>query len=84
MQCTVKLFSHNECIHSVIVRRFLIQQGIPFEEFDIERMPGALQELLKLSDSARHVPILTVNGKIFMDFDDKIARRIVAEVERSG
>jgi len=81
MQNAVKLFSHNECIHSLVVRRFLLQQGIPFEEYDVERSPGAMEALLNLSDSAKHVPILSVNGLVFMDFDDKVARRILSEAK---
>jgi len=77
----MQLFSHNECIHSLVVRRFLVQQGIPFEEFDIERSPGAMEALLRLSDSAGHVPVWSVNGLVFMDFDDQVARRIVSEAK---
>jgi len=82
MQGAVRLFSHNQCIHSVVVRRFLIEQGIPFEELDIERSPGAMEALLSLSNAIMHVPALTVNGLLFIDFDKEIARRVVSEAKR--
>jgi len=73
----VKLFSHNECRLCVVLRRFLTEHDIPFEEVDIERTPGALDELVEVTGSATHVPVLTVDGAIFVDFDETIAARIL-------
>jgi len=74
---TVKLFSHNECVHCVAARKFLSAHQIFFEEVDVEYTPGALQELTKLMGFARHVPVLAVNEEVFIDFDSKIGERIV-------
>jgi glutaredoxin len=79
----VKLFSHNECRHGVAVRRFLTEHDIPFEEADIERTPGALDELVELTGSARHVPVVVVNGQMFIDFDESVAATILQTVSKS-
>jgi len=73
----IKLFSHNECVHCVAARKFLSAHQIFFEEVDVEYTPGALQELTKLTGSPRHVPVLSVNEEVFIDFDRKIGERIV-------
>jgi glutaredoxin len=77
----IKLFSHNECIHCVAARRFLSAHQIFFEEVDVENTPGALQELTRLTGSARHVPVLAVNEEVFIDFDSKIGERIIKRVK---
>jgi glutaredoxin len=76
----VKLYSHNDCVHCVAARRFLSAHRIFFEEVDVEYTPGALQELTKLTGSARHVPVLAVNEEVFIDFDSKVGERIVKEL----
>ncbi|MFI5450349.1 MAG: glutaredoxin family protein [Candidatus Bathyarchaeia archaeon] len=76
---TIKLFSHNECVHCLAVRRFLIERHIHFEEVDVERTPGALQELTALTGSAIHVPFLTVNQEAFIALDQKTAHRIIEQ-----
>jgi glutaredoxin len=58
------------------VRRFLSERHIHFEEVDVERTPGALQELVALTGSATHVPLLTVKQEAFIALD-KIAHRII-------
>jgi len=73
----IKLFSHNECVHCLAVRRFLSERHIHFEEVDVERTPGALQELVALTGSAIHVPLLTVNQEAFIALDHKTAHRII-------
>jgi glutaredoxin len=75
----IKLFSHNECVHCVAARKFLSAHQIFFEEVDVEYTPGALQELAKLMGSPRHVPVLAVDGEVFIDFDNKIGERIVKQ-----
>jgi glutaredoxin len=73
----VKLFTHNECVHCVAVRRFLSEHDIPFSDVDIERTPGALDELVQLTGSATHVPVIAVDDSVFVDFDESIARKLL-------
>lgn len=79
----MKLFSHNECRFCVVVRRFLNEHDIPFQEVDIEKTPGALDELVERTGSATHVPVLTVDEEVFIDFDGSIATRILELTDKS-
>ena len=76
-KATVKLFSHNDCVHCLAVRRFLVQCHVPFAEVDVERTPDALQELVELSGSATHVPLLTLTREAFLALNKKTARRVI-------
>ncbi len=80
----MKLFSHNECNLCFVVRRFLTEHGISFQEFDIARTPGALDELVELTGSATHVPVLSVDDEVFIDFDATIAMRILELTNESS
>jgi glutaredoxin len=75
-KAAIKLFSHNECVHCLAVRRFLSQCHVPFAEVDVERTPGALRELVELTGSATHVPLLTVNREAFLALS-KAASRVI-------
>jgi glutaredoxin len=55
----------------------LSEHDIPFQEVDIERTPGALDELVELTGSATHVPVLSVEDEVFIDFDEAVATRIL-------
>jgi len=61
------------------VRRFLSEHHIFFEEQDVERTPGAMGELIELTGSAAHVPLLTVKKESFIALDQKTASRIVEQ-----
>jgi arsenate reductase-like glutaredoxin family protein len=74
----VKLYAHGaECKECVVVRKFLTNHAIPFDEFDIDRSSRALQELVDLTGSAPHVSVIVVNQETFVDFDDEIASRVL-------
>jgi glutaredoxin len=75
---TVKLYAHGaECRECLIVRKFLTDHAIAFDEFDIDRSSKALQELVELTGSATHVPVIVVDQETFVDFDEEIASRVL-------
>ncbi len=73
----VTLFTHNECKQCIAVRRFLTENNIAFDELDVELDSSALQQVVELTGSATHVPVLRVEDEVFIDFDDEIAKRIL-------
>jgi glutaredoxin len=74
----VTLYAHgSECKECLVVRQFLAEHAILFEEFDIDRSPRALQELVELTGSATHVPVILVNQETFVDFNADIASRVL-------
>jgi glutaredoxin len=75
---TVKLYAHGaECKECIVVRKFLIDNAIVFDEFDVDRSSKALQELVELTGSATHVPVMVVDQETFVDFNDEIASRLL-------
>jgi len=74
----VKLLVHgSECRVCDEARKFLSNHVIAFEEFDIDRNPSALQELVDRTGSATHVPVVIVGEETFIDFNEDIATRIL-------
>jgi glutaredoxin len=74
----VRLYAHGaECKQCQVVRQFLIDHTIRFEEFDIDRSRDALQELVELTGSATHVPVITVDQETFVDFNEDIAAKVL-------
>jgi len=53
--------------------QFLTQRGVPFVEKDIEKEPGARQEMLQKAKaqgvSTQGIPVLDVHGKLLPGFD---------------
>jgi len=66
----------------LVVRKFLADHAITFDEFDIDRSSKALQELVELTGSATHVPVIVADQEIFVDFNEEIASRLI-ELTRS-
>ena len=74
----VKFYAHGaECKECIVVRNFLTEHGVRFEEFDVDRSPRALQELVELTGSATHVPVMAVGEETLVDFNEEIASRIL-------
>lgn len=75
---TVRFYAHGaECSECNVVRSFLTDHGVPFEEFDVDRSSTALQELVELTGSATHVPVMAIQGETFIDFNEEIAARVL-------
>lgn len=74
----VRLYAHGaECKECIVVRKFLVDHDIPFDEFDVDRSSKALQELVELTGSATHVPVIVVDEETFVDFNEEIASRVL-------
>jgi glutaredoxin len=56
------LYSAPWCRHCYIAKRWLAQNNIAFDEIDIERTPGAAEELVRQTGK-RAIPQFVVNGE---------------------
>jgi glutaredoxin len=54
-----------------------VEHKIPYEEFDVDRNPSALQELVERTGCATHVPVIIVREETFIDFNDDIVVLLV-------
>ena len=74
----VKFYAHGaECKECIRVRNFLSDHDVEFMEYDVDRSSKALEELVELTGSATHVPVMAVEGETFIDFNEEIASRIL-------
>jgi glutaredoxin len=77
----VTLYAHgSECKECLVVRQFLAEHAILFEEFDIDRSPKALQQLVELTSSATHVPVIRVNQETYIDFN---AEHVLPSIQKT-
>jgi mycoredoxin len=58
----VKVYTTSWCPDCRAAKRVLGEKGIPFEEIDIEKTPGAM-EIVVAAKGKRVVPLLEYNGK---------------------
>ncbi len=64
---SVRIYSTPNCPYCVQAKRYLKDQGIPFEEYDVSRNQQKAEEMLRKSGQAG-VPVLDVNGRILVGF----------------
>jgi mycoredoxin len=51
-----------DCRHA---KRFLAEQGIPYEEINIEETEGAAEYVMSVNNGKRKVPTFEVDGRVF-------------------
>jgi glutaredoxin 3 len=61
-----------------MVKEFLSQKGIGFEERDVSRDPSAAQELVK-SSGQMGVPVTVINGQAVVGFNRAQLEQVLAE-----
>ena len=68
--------------------RYLSQRGVPFEEKDIEREPGARAEMNEKARAAgvrpRGIPVIDFRGNILAGFDQRRIDRLIAQTGTTG
>jgi glutaredoxin-like YruB-family protein len=64
----VTLYVTSWCPHCRSARSYLNSQGVSFREYDIERDPGAAQEMRAKTGGGRGVPVVDVEGIIIRGY----------------
>ncbi len=87
----VILYSASWCGACTKARRWLTNKGIPFQERDVEKDPGARPDMIQRAKSAgvspsqlQGVPVIWANGQIMMGFDPNAVIRACRARSRSG
>jgi glutaredoxin len=60
----IVMYTTSWCPDCTRAKRFLAERKIPFEEIDIDRVPGAAGIVMAVNDGMRKVPTLDIEGKI--------------------
>ncbi len=65
----VTVYCTQTCPYCTMAKDFLAEQKIKFKEIDVGKDKKGLQEMLQKSGQSG-VPVLDVNGKIIVGFDE--------------
>lgn len=65
-----------------MVKEFLSQRGVDFEERDVSRNPAAAQKLMKNSGQMG-VPVTIINGQTVIGFDQSRLAQILSQTKAS-
>ena len=61
----IKMYTTTTCGDCRNAKRFLKEQGVHFEEINIEEAEGAAEYVMLLNDGKRKVPTFEVDGRAF-------------------
>lgn len=76
MEKKVKVYSTETCPYCIMVKGFLRDHGIPFEDINVSDSRDALIEMRNKSQQLG-VPVIDIDGKIIVGFDrDAIAQAL--------
>jgi glutaredoxin 3 len=64
----VIVYSTDACPFCVMVKQYLKQKGIDFQEFNVGENQEKAREMIEKSGQ-QGVPVLDINGKIIIGFD---------------
>lgn len=59
----VTMYTTSWCPDCRMAKMFLAEQGIAYEEIDIEKTPGAAEVVMQMNDGKRKVPTLDIDGR---------------------
>ena len=62
---SIKMYTTPWCGDCRIAKRFLKEQGIAYEEIDIERTEGAAEYVMSINNGKRKVPTFELDGRAF-------------------
>ncbi|MGB9612686.1 MAG: glutaredoxin family protein [Candidatus Margulisiibacteriota bacterium] len=72
----VKVYSTPTCPYCRMVKDFLFQNNIPFEDIDVSSNQAAAQEMIRKSGQMG-VPVIDIEGQIVVGFDRSKLKQIL-------
>ena len=76
----VTVYTSPTCPYCNMVKEFLSQRSIGFEERDVSRNPSYAQELMK-STGQMGVPVTIINGQVVVGFDRERLEQLIAQTQ---
>ena len=67
--CNVKIYGKEKWPYTKTAREAYTEKKVPFKYIDVLQYPAMLDEMLKLSDGVRKVPVIVESGKITVGFN---------------
>jgi glutaredoxin-like YruB-family protein len=79
----VTLYVTSWCPHCTRARAYLNSQGVNFKEYDIERDPGAGQEMRAKTGGTRGVPVIDIEGIILRGFSAQAISNAIKQKQKA-
>jgi glutaredoxin 3 len=73
----VKVYSTPTCPYCKMVKSFLTENNIQYEDIDVSRNQSAAQEMVTLSGQMG-VPVLDIDGELVVGFDRGKIKKLLA------
>jgi len=73
----VRVFSTPSCPYCYMLKEFLAQHNVPFEDIDVSKDYNAAMEMIRISGQ-RGVPVADINGNIVIGFDRQRLERLIS------
>ncbi|MDP3947268.1 MAG: glutaredoxin family protein [bacterium] len=70
----VILYSTPSCVYCRMAKKFFEEHGVPYEEYDVSTDGQAREEMAHRSHQLG-VPVIEVNGEVFVGFDKVLIKR---------
>lgn len=64
---TITMYSTTWCPDCHRAKRFLEQNGVAYQEVNIERTPGAAEQVMSWANGKRVVPTITVGDRVLVN-----------------
>ncbi len=71
---TVKVYSTSTCPYCTMLKNFLTEKKVPFENIDVGKNPLAAKEMVDKTGQMG-VPVVDIDGKIIIRFDKEAISR---------
>jgi alkyl hydroperoxide reductase subunit F len=65
----VKVYTTPTCPYCTIAKEYLSKRGISFKAYDVTEDSEALSEMLRVTNGARSVPVITACGEVLVGFN---------------
>ena len=78
----VKVYSTAVCPICEKTKALLSKWGIPYEESRVDQDKSALKEMLEVSNRARNVPQITIDGRWIGGFDELTELHMDGELDQ--
>lgn len=65
---TIKIYTSIDCPYCYVVKDYLTQRGIEFEEIDFYEQPEKREEMEEISQQ-KNIPVLVINDEVVVGWD---------------
>lgn len=77
----VKIYSTGSCVFCTKAKALLTKWNIPFDEVRIDQNQAGLREMLEVTNHARTVPQITIDGQWIGGFDDLTEKHMDGDLD---